>query len=158
VDRYYVLHERIMESMRARRFQDVVAAVAETIPLYNDLVRKTKREYGSFDLETSIAIDKGGKVVAALGRQDILRELERTLRSIPETQMWAEDAARLIEDSETGNRIVGLVCENPGILQASLKERLPGTDGVRIRYIVYWLNKVGRIRQEGEGKSYRLFT
>lgn len=156
MDRYYVLHERIIELIRERRFQDVVAAVGETIPLYKDLVRKTKREYGSFDLETSVAIAKGGKVAAALGRQDMLRELERTLREIQETHIWAEDVANLVEDAEIGNRIVQLVEMNSGVSQSELKERLAFQDGGRFSNIVYWLEKVGRIKREREGKSYRL--
>jgi len=157
MEKYYALHERIIESLRNSRFQSVVDAVEETIPLYRELVRQTKAEYGKFDIEVSVAIEKGGKVVAAMGRQDILRIMERTLRDIQETKSWAENVAHLIEDSEIGDGIVQVVQQNPGIEQGKLKSRLAVDDGKRIANIAYWLEKVGRIRREKEGTKYRLF-
>jgi hypothetical protein len=157
MDKYYKLHDQIIELMKAKRFREVSRAVEQTIPLYKDLVTKTKREYGVFDLQTSVAIEKGGKIVAALGMIDILHKLESTLRSIPEIQSWAEEAARLVEDSDIGNRIIQLVREIPGISQLKLKDKLHIDDQKRISNVVYWLEKVGRTKREKEGKSYKLF-
>jgi len=157
MDKYYVLHDKIIQSMKARRFEDVLSAVQETIPLYKDLVQKTKREYGAFDIQTSIAVDKGAKVAAALGRNDILKSMESTLRQISETGKCADDVAKLIEDSTIGNRIVQLVEQHPGLVQRELKAVLLAADQSRISNICYWLEKVGRVRREKEGKSYKLF-
>ena len=69
VNRYFQLHERIEEAMRCSDYSDAAQCAIESVRLIPDLVRDTKKEYGTFDIVESVAVQAGGKILAALGRK-----------------------------------------------------------------------------------------
>jgi hypothetical protein len=158
VDRYFQLHDSIEESMRRGDYQGIARLAVESIPLFPALVRETKKEYGTFDIVESVAIQIGGRVLMALGRKAELTEMHTVLSSMPETQQWAEEVALIIEDASLADRILLQVEASPGTVQARLKEVLELPDRERLSNICYWLAKVGRLKREKKGNSYALFV
>jgi len=156
-DKYYKLHTIIEENYKLEKFHKIIKALEETIPLYKELVESEKREFGDFSTNYSVALEKGGLIAFAIGEIDLLKKIESELRSIPETQNWADRAKEFIENCEIGNQIINVVSENPGISQLEIKQKIELKDQSEISFIIYWLAKVNRLTRNKYGRSYKLY-
>jgi len=156
VDRYFDLHARIEDAIRSDDYRTVASCVKNSIPLFQALVEETKRDYGRFDIQRSVAVDKGGRVLAAMGDIVGLKEMHRRLERIPELQDWRIFVEGLLEDVEIGEKIIAVVKQTPGIRQFDMKGTVGTADGRRIATICLWLEKVGRLRRERQGRSFTL--
>ena len=107
--KYFDLAERINENYKSGRFLEVLRDLEETITLYKKLVVSTIKEYGNFDIKSSDALEKGGHIAVGFGKSELLKKLEFELRNIPETQVWADFANKLIEDCYFGDEIVKII-------------------------------------------------
>lgn len=156
LDRYYQHHEGIEGAVRRNDLATAARLAKDTIPLFPDLVRDTKLQFGAFDISESVAVHTGARVLAALGDVEGLRRMRNVLASVPELRDWAGFVSDRLADAELGSRITEWVQANPGCGQASLKSRLGVKDGRRVANVCGWLERAGRILRRKAGKSYEL--
>ena len=157
-DRYYELHDKIETAAKAWDLNQMARFAKDTTPLFNALVLETKRQYGSFDLSTSVAVHKGGHAMAALGDISGLEEMHRALSSIPELQPWAASITERLEDATLGQKVIESLKQQPGLRQTQLKAVLGVDDGRRISNLCYWMNKAGRIQRKKVGSTYEIIA
>ncbi len=163
VNRYFELSAEIEMGKRDRDYARAVRAARATYSILPAVVRQWKREYGRFDINTSHAVHTAPKLMAVMEDRDGIRELRAVLESVEELRDWLPSAAEAEANVEVVPHIVALVEAEPGILQSSLKSRLPGAGnaeaeaGSAISNLAAWLEKAGRIQRVKRGLSYRLY-
>jgi hypothetical protein len=157
VNRYFELSTKIDEARRDGDFHAAIAAVRESLPLLPTLVRNTKREFGRFDINRSIAVETGSTLLAVMGDRAGIHELRATLQSLPELKEWLSAAAKAEEDADLVAAIMMSITEEPGLLQSALKSRTHHDDGRRLSTLASWLEKAKLICRIRQGSSYALY-
>lgn len=156
--RYFALHEQIQAAQKARDYLRVAGLARQTYQLLPDFVEACKREYGRWDIQSSVAVHTGGTILAVLQDEDGVRLLQQTLAAVDDLESWRSTGDSVANDLELVTRIMAVVAAHPGVLQAALRDHLPDTDGRRLATLATWLEKVSRIRRVRAGKSYELTT
>lgn len=161
VKRYFELSAEIETGKRDRDYGRAIRAARATYSILPAVVMQWKREYGRFDITTSHAVHTAPKLMAVMEDRDGIRELRAVLESVEELRDWLASSEEAEADVEVVPHIVALVQAEPGILQSSLKSRLPGDDGAEsgsgISNLAGWLEKAGRIQRVKKGSSYQLY-
>lgn len=156
IDRYFQLSGQITEAKSDGNYGKAVEACRATYPLLADFVREWKREYGSFDIDTSHAVHTGATLMAIVGDREGLQKIRKTLRDIPDLHDWLPGVDEAERDAALVDAILTAVEEEPGILQNQLKKRIATGDARRLSTLAHWLEKGGRIRRVRTGNTYRL--
>jgi hypothetical protein len=155
--RYFYLLNRIRTSEDAHCYQEMLQSCRESIPLLKGLVKATKAEYGSFDITSILAISVGCLYWPAIGDTKSLAFLAATVDSIPEIKKGWGDAVILAQKRAVlGERILSYITDHPGTIQSSLRTKLDVT-GDDVRALVYYMERMGRVRREKSGRSYKLY-
>lgn len=154
--RYFALHEQIQSAHKARDYRQVARLARHTYDLLPMFVAACKREYGQWDIQSSLAVHTGGTVLAVLQDEEGVRLLQRTLESVDELKSWRPVGEAAAADLRLVSRILAVVTTAPGVRQSDLRKQLPDADGRRIAVLTSWLEKAGRIRQVRSGKDYEL--
>jgi len=68
--RYFALHEQIQAAQKARDYLGVARLARQTYQLLPDFVEACKREYGRWDIQSSVAVHTGGTILAVLQDED----------------------------------------------------------------------------------------
>ena len=161
VDRYFELSMEIEAGKRDRDYPRAIRAARATYEILAAVVRQWKREYGRFDINTSHAVHTAPKLMAVMEDRDGIRELRAVLESVKDLHDWLPSAEEAEADVEVVPRIMALVQAEPGILQSSLKTRLPGGIGAdagsAASNLAAWLEKAGRLQRVKKGPSYQLY-
>ena len=161
VNRYFEFSAEIETGKRDRDYARAIRAARATYSILPAFVLQWKREYGRFDINTSHAIHTAPKLMAVMEDRDGIRELRAVLESVEDLRDWLPSAEEAEADVEVVPHIVALVQAEPGILQSSLKSRLPGDGdaeaGSEASSLATWLEKAGRIQRVKKGSSYRLY-
>jgi hypothetical protein len=160
VNRYFELSGEIEAGKRDRDYARAIRAARETYQIFPAVVRQWKREYGRFDINTSHAVHTAPKLMAIMEDRDAVRELRAVLESVKDLRDWLPSAEEAEADLAVVPRILALVQAEPGILQSSLKTRLPDSDadaGSGPSNLAAWLEKAGRIQRVKKGSSYQLY-
>jgi hypothetical protein len=105
-----------------------------------------------------MAVHKGGMLLAALGDVAGLAELLQVLDAMSETTEWASYIRERLQDATLADQVLEIVKATPGTLQAGLGKTVEGVDKERLRALCYWLERVGRLRREKQGRSYSLYV
>lgn len=156
-DRYFQLHAKIEEARKVHDYRAAIRYARQTYPLLADFVHECKRQYGRFDIQSSVAVETGSILMAVMGDREGIAELRAALSAIPELQMWMGTAEAAEKDAAIVDKILGVVAREPGVIQSDLKKHLAIEDGRRLSTLAQWLEKAGRLRRGKEGKTYRLF-
>lgn len=154
--RYFALHEQIQAAHRARDYSKVASLSRQTYELLPTFVAACKREYGRWDIQSSVAVHTGGTVIAVLQDEDGVRLLQKALSTVDELEPWRPVGETAAVDLRLVGRIMTVVSEHPDVLQSALRDRLPDADARRLATLAAWLEKAGRIRRVRAGKSYEL--
>ena len=161
VNRYFELSAEIEAGKRDRDYARAIRAARATYSILPAVVLQWKREYGAFDINTSHAVHTAPKLMAVMEERDGIRELRAVLESVEELRDWLPSSEEAEADVQVVPRIVALVEAEPGILQSSLKSRLPGSGDAETRSgasnLAAWLEKAGRIQRVKKGSSYQLY-
>jgi hypothetical protein len=157
-ERYFSLHEQIQSAHKARDYRTVARLARQTYDLLPMFVAAWKREYGRWDIQSSLAVHTGGTVLAVLQDEDGVQELQRTLAEVNELKPWRPVGDAAAADLKLVSRILGIVAAAPGVRQGDLRKQLPDADGRRIAALASWLEKAGRLRRVRNGKDYELFV
>jgi hypothetical protein len=156
--RYFALHEQIQAAHKARDYREVGRLARQTYDLLPTFVAACKREYGRWDIQTSVAVHTGGTVLAVLQDEEGVQLLQRTLTAVHELEPWRPIGDAAAADLRLVSRILAGVAATPGIRQADLRTHLADADGRRVAALAAWLEKAGRIRRVRTGKDYELFA
>lgn len=156
--RYFSLHEQIQAAQKTRDYSRVATLSRQTYELLPDFVAACKREYGRWDIQSSVAVHTGGTILAVLQDKDGVRLLQQTLAAVDDLESWRPTGDSAANDLALVSRIMAVVAAHPGVLQAALRDHLPDADGRRLATLAAWLEKAGRIRRVRAGKSYELTT
>jgi hypothetical protein len=155
--RYFSLHERIQSAHKARDYREVAKLARQTYDLLPMFVADWKREYGRWDIQTSLAVHTGGTVLAVLQDEDGIQQLQRTLSSVDDLRPWQPVGDAAVADLALVARIMAAVGANAGVRQIDLRKGLGDADGRRVAVLTSWLEKAGRLRRVRSGKDYELF-
>jgi len=154
--RYFALHEQIQAAQKARNYSTVANLSRQTYQLLPDFVAACKREYGRWDIQSSIAVHTGGTILAVLQDEDGVRLLQQTLAAVDDLESWRPTGDSAANDLELVSRIMAVVTAHPRVLQVALRDHVPDADGRRLATLVAWLEKARRVRRVRAGKSYEL--
>lgn len=161
INRYFELSIAIIEGKRDHDYARAIRAARATYEILPAVVRQWKREYGRFDINTSHAVHTAPELMAAMEDRDGIRELRAVLESVKDLRDWLPSAERAEADVEVVPQIMALVRADPGILQSTLKTRIPSDaasePGTRASNLAAWLEKAGRIQRVKKGSSYQLY-
>lgn len=156
--RYFSLHERIQSAHKARDYREVGRLAKQTYDLLPTFVAACKKEYGRWDIQTSLAVHTGGTVLAVLEDEKGIQQLQRTLAAVTDLKPWQPVGDAAAADLTIVSRILRVVAAAPGVRQGDLRKQLPDANGRRVAALVSWLEKAGRLRRVQNGKDYELFV
>ena len=88
VDKYYYYLNLITENVRNGYNFMVVKYCDLSLPLIPSLIKKTKFDFGEFDVTTLPAIELGAKIWSHQGRRDKIDELAALVSKYPELAPW----------------------------------------------------------------------
>jgi len=157
-ERYFALHEQIQSAQKARDYPQVARLARQTYQLLPGFVAACKREYGRWDIQSSVAVHTGGTILAVLQDEDGVRLLQQTLAAVEDLKPWRPVGESAATDLKLVGRIMGVVVEHRGVLQTALRDHLPDADGRRLATLATWLEKARRICRVRTGKTYALTT
>lgn len=153
---YFALHEQIQAAQKKRDYSTVASLSRQTYELLPDFVAACKREYGRWDIRSSVAVHTGGTIMAVLQDEEGVRLLQQTLATVDELDPWRSVGESAAEDMRLVGRMMTVVSEHPGILQSALRDHLPDADTRRLATLATWLEKAGRVRRVRSGKTWEL--
>ena len=131
--KYFETMGRMLEAISNRDYATAATLARENLDELPALVRSTKREYGSFDLQGIPGLEQGGTMLALAGDREALTKMMRVVGSLPELSPWKEEPERHLENLDLFAKISSGIAENPGCLQSSFKELVGVADGRRVR-------------------------
>lgn len=155
-DRYFALSGAIESAKADGDFANAIRAARETYSLFPAFVRKCKKEYKRFDIQTSHAVHTASTLMAVMGDREAISELRQTLLGTPELHQWLAVADDAEGDLVAVEGILAAVAARPGVPQNKLKETV-GSDARRLSTLAAWLEKARRISRVREGATYRLY-
>jgi hypothetical protein len=156
VDRYYHLQEEIRKAKSSGDWRRALDYALEGVAVIPALVQETKREYGRFDITESVALDTAGELLALHEDVEALEEIRQLLIGIRGVKSWAKEIADQITHVGDIRAVLNAIAATPGVLQSELRAKL-GPAGQFVSGICHSLERVGRIRREKKGRSYRLY-
>lgn len=109
-----------------------------------------------FDIRSIVAVETLCQLAPARGDRHVLEWLRVTLAETPQLTPWIADVDQALEDVVAAERVTAVIAEQPGVAQAGLAKQL-GLDGHRVRSILYWMERDGRLRREPDGRTYALY-
>jgi hypothetical protein len=154
---YFELHEKIEHTKKAGDYYGAISYARQTYRILPAFVDAWKQQHGSFGIVTSVAVEAGRTLMPAVGEREGIAELRLALQERPELYPWISIADAASVDADLVGAILDRVAQEPGILQTDVKNRLVDADGRKIANLLYWLEQVGRLRRERQGRSYRVF-
>lgn len=154
---YFETMGRMLEAMSNRDYATAAALARKNLDELPALVRSTKREYGSFDLQGIPGLEQGGTMLALAGDREAVTQMLRVVGSLPDLAPWKDEPERHLENLDLFAKISSAIASNPGCLQSTFKEIVGVDDGRRVSTLISWLEKAGRIRRVRKGSTYALF-
>jgi len=156
VARYFDLIERIRSEKGKHDYSQLLRFCEESLYLLPALVAEEKREYGEFEIGSIPAIEIGLKYWAVLGDVGRIQAVERMVGSLPELEPWEEEVRAAYSNAEFSKSILAFVREHRGTLQSKLGKAI-GISGQTVRWLVYYLERTGRLRREKKSNTYELY-
>ena len=153
----FALSGQIDEARKAGDFHRAIAAVRGSLPLLAAFVRETKRSFGRWDIQSSVAVHTGATLMAVMGDRAGIAELRSTLEATPELRAWLDAADAAEADADLVDLVMAAVAREPGLVQTSLKVRTGQEDGRRLGTLAGWLEQANRLRRIRQGSTYSLY-
>lgn len=154
---YYAFMQAMQEAEKAGNYDKMLLYVEKAIPTLHKFVDDTKKSFGSFDIGSIPAVDIGCRYWAVLGEREKLLKLKTVLEQKNELKKWASSVQGALEDADLADRVQTHLKKNPGSLQNQLGKTL-GVSGRATASIVATLDKLGKVRREEDGKTYKLYV
>jgi hypothetical protein len=141
-----------------REFERAGVLAQESLQYIAGFVRECHNAYGTFDIRSIPTLEQGGRILALLGDEKGLSQIEGVVSAIPELEPWQAIIARHWEDLQLFNLIKASVQSHPYCLQAEIKHMVGHYDGHRIATLISYLEKDRKIQRVRDGKTYRLVS
>jgi hypothetical protein len=155
-DEYFSTMSKMRAAISARDYENACVLARQNLRQIPAFVRRTKRQYGSFDIPSIPTLEQGGTILALMGDQGGLEEMKRIVETVPELKARKEAIANHFENLRLFQQVTELVVSHPGCLQTSLRDLTGASNGRRIATVIVWLEKAGRIRRTKQGSTYSL--
>ena len=142
---------------KSSRYKEMLNCCKESLPLLPNLVQTTIAKYGNFDLSSIPAIEIGCQYWSVMGDKASLEAVRKIVTEVPEIKRgWQEKVNWALDRATLADRICSHISSNPGTIQSTLNS-IPELSSLDIREITYYMERVGRIRREKSGSSYKLY-
>lgn len=155
---YFGEMENLQNAFSSGDFAVAARHVHNSLKLIPEWVEGEKESYGSFDIQSIPAIEKGGIVLALTGDDDGLEQMQNTIFAITELAPWKEVIEQHLYDRKLFTAILDAIKTHPGILQTDVKKHVGESDGRRVSNLIYYLEKAGKIVRKKESSTYRLYV
>jgi len=157
LNNYYTYMDKMQAAEKSNNIADALEYVKKTIPFLDQFVDDTIASYGTFDIGTIPAIDIGCRYWPALGDMNNLSLLKEAVENKKELKNWQSSIEKAFIDVELSGRIKVYLQNNPGQYQNTFGKELnvSGKDTTRI---VKNLEKLGLVKREVDGKTYKLYA
>ena len=141
-----------------RDFERAGVLARESLKYVAGFVSETLNSYGIFDIRSIPPLEQGGRILALVGDEDGLSQLEGVVSAISELEPWKAKTAEHWEDLRLFNLIKTSVRSHPYCLQTEVRHLVEHDNGHRIATLISYLEKDRKIQRIPEGKTYRLVS
>lgn len=157
VDLYFDLLDRIRKEKSRHDYHRVLELCEQSLPLIPALIRDEKTEYGAFNIASIPAIETGLNCWAVLGELEKIRAVESLIERCPDLAFYDDHVQEAYAKADFAGSILGFIKENPGFRQSKLGKAI-GLSGQTVRWVVYYLERFGRIQRKKAGNTYELYV
>jgi len=155
--RYFELLDRIQNCEKESKYAEMLQYCEQSLPLLPGLIRSTTKEFGSFDISEIPAIELGCKYWSALGDIDSLSLVKQAVNRNPVLREGCEEiVVRAFDQAGLAHQLCEHIRDHPGAIQTDLGSILNACPE-DIRELAYYLARLGRIRRDKSGRSYKLY-
>jgi hypothetical protein len=151
---YFSTMAKLQEAVSKRNYELAARLTRENIRQVSVFVRSTQLDYGSFDIRSIPGLEQGGTMLALVGDDQGLKEMQDLVRSLPELEPWHSTVRQHEEDRNLFAAILIAIEKNPGCLQTDVKELIGAEDGRRVANLISWLEKAEKISRTKKGRTY----
>lgn len=153
---YFDLMGKMQLAAANLRYDDAARIIQETLGVVEPWLKEDLSESGQFFISSIPVFEQGGRILAYLGRDSMLSEMDAIIQRHPEFAPWQDTVAQHRADIARFARILEIVAQTPGTLQTDMKKLLGEDDGRRIATLIAFLEKSGRLGRQKSGKTYKL--
>ena len=157
-DLYFLKSKGMQHAISQRDFERAGILAGESLQYIEGFVRETRNSFGSFDIQSIPPLEQGGRILALVGDEGGLFQLEAIVEAIPELQAWRAKVFEHWEDLRLFNVIKEAISSHPYCLQVEVKGLVGHNDGHRIATLISYLEKSHQIQRIPDGKTYRLIN
>ena len=157
-DSFYFKSRGMQYAISKRDFERAGVLALESLQYVAGFVRESRNANGTFDIRSIPPLEQGGRILALVGDEKALSQLEGVASSIPELDSWKAVIAKHWEDLRLFNLIKTSAQSHPYCLQAEIKHIVGHDDGHRIATLISYLEKDRKIQRIPDGKTYRLVS
>ena len=157
MNQYYDITEKIEQARSQKRYYQALELSLEAMKWLPQLVKDTKREFGQWDIQGSLALACACQYLPVLRRRDDLRRIQTLLKSTPELTEWLDLVDEALTRADLMDKVESFLFKNRGFIQAKLGKEL-GVDGREVSNLMHYAEQMGLVRREREGRSYRLYS
>ena len=157
-DSFYFKSRGMQYAISKRDFERAGVLARESLQYVAGFVRESRSANGTFDIRSLPPLEQGGRILALVGDEKGLSQLEGVVSAIPELEPWLAIIAKHWEDLRLFNLIKASVQSHPYCLQAEIKHIVGHDDGHRIATLISYLEKDRKIQRIPDGKTYRLVS
>jgi hypothetical protein len=95
---YFTTLVKLQEAISNRHYEHAARLTRENIRQIAAFVHNTQQEYGTFDIRSIPAFEQGGTMLALVGDDEGLKEMQDLVRSLPKLEPWHSTVGRHEED------------------------------------------------------------
>jgi len=152
-DAYFHTMGDMQLAISRRDYARAARLARENLPQVPGFVRCMKQSLGSSAVSSIPALEVGGTMLALMGDDEGLTEMQRIVASNRELEAWTDTVKAHEESRKLFAAILEAVRQNPGCHQADVKAFVGMTDGRRISNLITWLEKAGKITRDKHGNT-----
>ena len=155
-DRYFDTLMRMQQAIRSNEFEEAGKLVRLNMGCIPIWITETRRQFGSFDIPSIPALQQGGTILAVVGDEEGLRQMQELIEHSPELIDWAERVQQHRIDIRLVEKILEEVGKNPGCLQTEVKGLIGESDGRRVARLISYLERARKIIRIKKGRTYQI--
>ena len=153
---YFATMGKMQEAIRTRNYERAAELVRDNLKQIPGWVREHCREYGSFDIRSIPAIEKGGRVLAFIGDDEGLVDMHNIVSSMPELRAWTKIVEEHQHDRHLFQAIIEAVRTHPNCLQTDIKNLIREEDARHVANLIAYIERAGKIVRIKTGCTHRL--
>ncbi len=156
-DSYFRTMSQMRDTISRHEYDRAARLVRENLGQVPGFLQKLRQDSGSSETPLIPALKQGGTILALMGDDSGLAEMERMVASLPELQPWVSVVEGHLQDLKLFKSIVQAVAANPdGCLQTEVKQFVAAVNGRHLAKLIAYLEKAGIVSRIREGRTHRL--